>query len=1214
MRSRLLSTAAAVSLAAAGLLAIEPTAHAAPPPAPGAPAPVSHTVTLVTGDVVTLTTLGDGQQVAEVDRPDDATGGVVMREIGDDLYVLPDEALPLITAQRLDRRLFNVTDLIEMGYDDAHTASVPLIAAYSPALARAANPPAPRGSKTERTLASIGGAALTADKKQARTFWTTVAPAGASAFGAGVAKLWLDGKVQVTLAESVPMVGAPQAWSAGYDGTGVTVAVLDTGVDAAHPDLADQIVDKVSFVPGLDTSDVNGHGTHVASTVAGTGAASGGTHKGVAPGADLLIGKVLDNDGFGQDSWVVAGMEWAAQSADIVSMSLGDTIPTDGTDPMSVAVDTLTAQHGALFVIAAGNSGPGSTISWPAAAASALTVGAVDKQDNLAWFSSTGPLVNSGAIKPDIAAPGVAINAARSQQMPGGDGMYWSIDGTSMATPHVSGAAAIMAQRHPDWSWQRLKDALMSSAMAVDYTPYEVGAGRLDVAAAVRNTVQATGSAFFGNYLWPHEPTDVATKTVTFTNSGDSAVTVDLEITGDSAYSLGSPTVTVPAAGSADVTVTGDATKADAGPATGYLIGTDAATGTAVTHTALGLVKEPERYDLTVKLIGRDGAPASGNVLIDPMTGDWPYFAAIDGEATLRLPPGSYVVDTALEVPGEGSDRLGFAVLVDPETVLTDGPEEVVLDARNLRLADAEAPKPTEDRQRRLDFSRALSTGYQYRAAYGIPVRYDDTYVLPTEPVREGWFAAVTRWRKGEPTMSVTDAGGTAYRVTAQPGTPVVDGKASLRAVYAGTGAPEAYEGIDATGKAVVVTRSDEVSAPDRAAAAAAAGAKLLIVVNDGPGVLNEWVGPSAIPVGTVHRDAGARLVEQAKADSLRLAVRHVAYASYVYDLTRNYADQIPDRDLAYRPTEAELARVDARYFGNHSVEGGGYRYDITEGFVPAFGFPERERFPGTRTEWVTPGQVWHETHTQDDWEERGYRDVYRIGPPTTVDWFAPVVRPASGRGYFGPQRWRDYLTINLQAFTGAGTVDHGGAHGWGSMPMSMSLYQGDRLVEQNDFYSDMQYVEVPSETLPYRLVLDASRPAEQWRLSTRQHTEWEFVSGTVDSDDFVTFPLLQLNYEIETDLRGNAKAGVNQQIRVHAGPQPGATLADPVKSMTLELSYDDGATWQPVTLHGDGGGWWSASVKLPKTAGGHVSVRGTASTGTGWGIEQEIIRAFGLG
>ncbi|MEK8106617.1 S8 family serine peptidase [Micromonospora sp. M12] len=105
----------------------------------------------------------------------------------------------------------------------------------------------------------------------------------------------------------------------------------------------------------------------------------------------MLVGKVLDDGGSGYDSSIIAGMEWAAHSgAKVVSMSLGGD-PTDGTDPMSQAVNDLTAETGALFVVAAGNSGAARTVGTPGAAAAALTVGAVDRADNLAEFSSQGP-------------------------------------------------------------------------------------------------------------------------------------------------------------------------------------------------------------------------------------------------------------------------------------------------------------------------------------------------------------------------------------------------------------------------------------------------------------------------------------------------------------------------------------------------------------------------------------------------------------------------------------------------------------------------------------------------------------------------------------------------------------------------------------------------------------------------------------------------------
>ncbi|MER5336815.1 S8 family serine peptidase [Micromonospora sp. NPDC002717] len=1221
-RRRLVAAAAAAGLIAGGIAAIPaPVTAASPGTAPAAATRSTHTVTLITGDVVTVTTSADGKETVDVDRPDSATGGVHLQESGDDLYVLPDEALPLLTSNKLDRRLFNVTDLIEMGYDDAKTANMPVISTYAPAKTRTAKLIAPQGAKLVRDMRRVGAAALAVNKKQTRSFWTAVAPAASGsnpALGAGMAKLWLDGRVTANLKESVPQIGAPEAWAAGYDGRGVKVAVLDTGVDASHPDLVNQIDDKVSFVPDEDTSDVNGHGTHVASTIVGTGAASGGSYQGVAPGADLIVGKVLNNAGSGLDSWVLAGMQWAAESgADIVSMSLSDPTLSDGTDPMAVAVDTLSAQYGTLFVIAAGNNGPQS-IGTPSSAPSALTVGAVDKQDRLASFSSTGPLVRSGALKPDITAPGVSITAARSQQMTTGTGPYRTISGTSMATPHVSGAAAILAQRRPDWSGTQLKEALMSSAkgLAAEYNPYQVGAGRVDVAAAVRTGVRATGSVFFGNFDWPHEPTDApVTKSVTFTNVGSTGVTLNLAIAGSGPFSLGASSVTVPAGGSVAVPVTGDPTKPGTGEFTGYLVGTDAATGAAVTRTSLGLLKEDARYDLKVKLIGRDGKPARSTVVVKKAGEVYPWVYTVTGELVLRMPPGTYTVSTQFDVPGERADSLGLALLMDPETVLDGSDAEVVLDASKARLLDTTTPQRSQDRQRKLDYTVTYANGDSFRSGFLVPIKYDDLYVTPTDQVTQGSFTMVTRWRKGEPMLSLDVPGLPPMDVTVQPGSTLTAGRETLPTVYAGTGSAAEYATLDVKGKAVVVTRSDAVSATDRAAAAVAAGAKLLLVVNDDVGVLNESVGPSPIPVATVHRDAGAQLIGLTKNGTLQLITNQVPYASYVYDLIRNYSGQVPDRPLTYHPSQQDLARIDARYHNvTEAKQGGGYRYDLT--FTPSLGFPEREWHPGTRTEWVTPDQVWAESHIQGTWTDVANRYAYAKGSTTRLDWFAPAIRPAFNRAFaVQNSRYRDFMTINVQTWSpSADVLEHGGYLDWGSVPVNMKLYQGDQLLYENKRSSDLQWKAVPAGALPYRLVLDASRPAEQWRLSTRTHTEWDFISSSNDSDRFEPFALLQMEYRLDTDLHGDVKAGSTEQIRLKPTPQAGGgPSTGNVTSVTLEVSYDDGATWQQVTLSKDADNWWNGALKLAKQPGGFVSLRATGTTDAGFSIKQEIIRAYGL-
>src|SRR5690606_12123307 len=147
-----------------------------------------------------------------------------------------------------------------------------------------------------RQLPSIRGSALAVDKAKAGAF---LAKPG------GRAKIWLDGRRRVTLDQSVPQIGAPAAWQAGYTGKDVKVAVLDTGIDVSHPDLASQVVAARNFPTDAD-GDRYGHGTHVASTIAGTGAASGGKFKGVAPEAMLYDGKVCDDFGQCPDSAIVA--------------------------------------------------------------------------------------------------------------------------------------------------------------------------------------------------------------------------------------------------------------------------------------------------------------------------------------------------------------------------------------------------------------------------------------------------------------------------------------------------------------------------------------------------------------------------------------------------------------------------------------------------------------------------------------------------------------------------------------------------------------------------------------------------------------------------------------------------------------------------------------------------------------------------------------------
>lgn len=272
----------------------------------------SSVVTLVTGDRILVTS--DGKDRAGATALPGADGTVPLiqtRQSGKDLYVYPEGAVHAIAAGKADEELFNVTGLVRQGYDDAHAEQLPLIAVYDKSVDVARKvPAAPRGAERGLVLEPVDGVALKADKKKAADFWADITSPKSRA-ASDLTKLWLDAKVEATLDRSTKQVHAPEAWAAGYDGKGTKVAVLDTGADAEHPDLKGRIGATKNFTDSPGNEDRQGHGTHTTSTVGGTGAASGGKKKGVAPGAGLLHGKVLNDSGSGATSWIIAGMQWA---------------------------------------------------------------------------------------------------------------------------------------------------------------------------------------------------------------------------------------------------------------------------------------------------------------------------------------------------------------------------------------------------------------------------------------------------------------------------------------------------------------------------------------------------------------------------------------------------------------------------------------------------------------------------------------------------------------------------------------------------------------------------------------------------------------------------------------------------------------------------------------------------------------------------------------
>ena len=291
-----------------------------------------------------------------------------------------------------------------------------------------------------------------------------------------------------------------------YSKDDMVAAVLDTGIDAGHVDLDEGKV--IGFVQCLESPcaahspyDDEGHGTHVSGTIAGDGDGPSPAGRGVAPGAGLVGVKVLDSHGDGFTSDVVAGIEWTIANRDTygieaLNISLGSQGCGEGLDADSQAVNEAYAA-GLVVAVAAGNDGPGTcTIGSPGDAKDALTVGAMADLGALGFkqadFSSRGPTAD-GRIKPDLSAPGVGISSAKA----GSGNGYESMNGTSMATPFVTGVALLMEDADPSFVNDDVREAMRSTAEdwargGTNTVPgtsgpdIDYGAGRMDAYAALR--------------------------------------------------------------------------------------------------------------------------------------------------------------------------------------------------------------------------------------------------------------------------------------------------------------------------------------------------------------------------------------------------------------------------------------------------------------------------------------------------------------------------------------------------------------------------------------------------------------------------------------------------------------------------------------------------------------------------------------------------------
>lgn len=1222
-----------------------PPVRPSAPPAAGDGKPAS-TITLITGDRVSVSAGPNPQvTVTTVPRKDGSRPPALIEQARGDQYVIPQDAEPYLAAGVLDQTLFDVTYLAQNGYADAADRQLPLITQVNPHVSMpkvASTVQALPEARIGATLRSVHGAAATVPKTATPSFWAALTahpanrPAAAraqSALNGDVAKVWLDRRVQVQADQNVSMIGAPQAWAAGYTGQGVKVAVLDTGIDATHPDLAGKVAGSANFTDDPDVVDHYGHGTHVASIIAGSGAASGGRYEGVAPDASLLIGKVLDNQGSGADSQVIAGMEWAAQAgAKVVNLSLGDpAAPADqAQDPAIQAVNELSATTHTLFVIAAGNSGGTSTVSSPGLATSALTVGAVDDNDQLASFSSRGPVVTDDTIaKPDIAAPGVDIVAARAAGTHLGDNVgdyYTQLSGTSMATPHVAGAAAILAQQHPDWTGDQLKDALMAASKDDGYSFAEQGAGRVDIAKAVTQQVTSTsGTADFGRI--PMNNTQHADRSIGYRNDTDHPVTLTITDSlsattsgTDASAALTVPgQLTVPAHGNAqlpvslDPTALGTTTDIYSGAVEAAADGITLRTAVAVRHSegvypvrftiTTAFPTYPAQYFMQAVNVDHPDAElpnGNGNLFLtlplDPTT----FQSVTTVQFTLPLPAGRW--SFASQHAGWRPDtRVDLYQVTQPE-VDVHGPTEVAMDDATAVPVSVRTDKPSEQILGGLSYRRVLTDGEVSGLTSAIGTPNGGVFMTPIKPVSTGTVMAKLESQRGVPqvTMSVDSKTGKGMAVRPTYGDAYI-----LPAKLGGTHhhVPVVYVGdsIDPSdapalrGKLVLrdlptgdPTRTLCETSEDEAKIAADAGALGILQIDT---LLCFPFGTLAgisnlVPVLSVDADEGARLRTAAEHGPVSVTYTGTPQSPYLYRLALPMPDKTP-ASLQFHVSDRQLARIRTTYHSDSgsSPDNGssiaiGTRLSGNPGdqVLASYAFPVR--MPLTQDEYVGPVRsdvIWTRSASPEypnlSTESRG--TALRAGRMPDEQWlsapraFGPSgAPPTPGMANVG---WcfacRRLDTLYVVPEYNASNPTSGSFY---ALPTGTTakLYSGDTEIPPAGNGYGVPEFTLPHEAGNYRLVSDAAPTAPTDSLGfsygIHQHTEWTFRSAPSDTSDLGDVYCLPQYLD-----HSPTPCSVQQLLYLRYQERTDATnkVARGLTSLSITPYYDASTQWQSPVM-----------------------------------------------
>ncbi|MFI7120760.1 S8 family serine peptidase [Amycolatopsis sp. NPDC049868] len=1050
-------------LAASALVALTPlpaiataatAAESGPTPVTGRPD--VHRVTLLTGDVVTYERDGAGHGTAQVEpavRPDRPSPAFQITSTAEGLMVYPSDALPFVGKGLLSPELFNVTTLVEERRDDAASATIPVIVHYgdrSGLSAQSLDAKAKTLPQTQRLtpLVTANGVGVQVKKAGTAEFWRSLVafdPGGKPVLNQGVSQVRLDRKVRVALDRSTTQVGAPSAWSGGWTGKGTTVAVVDTGIDENHPDLAGKTVASADFSGEGDIVDRHGHGTHVASIIAGTGAASGGRYKGVAPDAKLVVAKVFDASGEGDTALVMAAIDWTvAQGVKIVNLSLGAGV-SDGADPLSEQIDKLSAQSGTLFVVAAGNSGPGDrSVTTPGAAASALTVGTVDRDNKIAWFSSRGPRLRDAAVKPELVAPGVGIVAARAADTAMGepvDDSYTAASGTSMATPHAAGGAAILLQQQPGLTGQALKNTLVTTAKDIGLRWYEQGAGLLDIERAVSQKTTGTAVASFGRNERTANAAAQVVRQLSYTNTGEQPLVLNLKLAvrpwdGGAAPGTGmrlaKTDLTIPPKSSTTVDLAMNPNEGTAGVYGGAVVATTA-DGTGSVRTAVSTYNAAELFPVTIRVRDSAGGPAqsASAQLIDDAAGagnrNDPFLdqvsqqiGLVDGVGRVLVPAGRY---SALGWVMERGLTVRRWSAMSAAQVAVTGPAEIALNAASAVPAGLITPTPTDLRDRTVMLRRVIPggpgvNGYVGEAGLASGAGWE-VRVTPAAATSAGAISLQDSATLAQTAVEMRIVGGGSAVLNPAYDVPTLTAKSpgerTLPVVFGGAGGANDLAGLDVRGKAVLVRIPVQAGAPDPVGAvttgianaaravSAAGGAALLPYAGSSGSLSIPGLSSAVVPTLSLDWQEGEKL-RNAGDVSVRLLVR--AAPDVMYNLSHLDANGVP-KDLVRRVDRTSLVATKTGYHAEKpGLTGQKNWYAFPTGLWKTQAvLGTKIPVPGTWTEYTGPADdrlVWKRVVTLAGNDASGRRaslsmyaqNIYRAGERSRPDehWFrAPL-------------------------------------------------------------------------------------------------------------------------------------------------------------------------------------------------------------------------------